>query len=125
MSVGAYVVWDATIMKATDGPDGLPDRAIVPLIEGLRSLGYTTLQSCTGHFGESDGMLWIREAPELRWLTRLPNLHPFSRIQHVIHGPEGECWEFWWEPSEWANARDSIQDAYAFGGATVGERSDT
>lgn len=89
-----YAVWDATRDKATDKSDGLPDRAMVPLVETLRAAGFTTYQSCSGHFGEGDGTLWIKYGPHKdRW----PDTTWFQRIQHVHYGPEGDYWEFHWD----------------------------
>lgn len=86
----AYATWLPEL--ATDEPDGLPDRGMVPLVESLRSAGFTTYQSCYGHDGQGDGCLWIAEAPQFKY-----DFGPFSRIQVVLHGPEGRAWEWWWE----------------------------
>jgi len=43
MNPNPYCTWEPS--KATNDPDGLPDRAIVPLVEELRKRGIVTLQS--------------------------------------------------------------------------------
>lgn len=100
-----YATWDPG--RATDEPDGLPDRAIVPLVEHLRALGIVTLQSCAGHQG-SDGTLWVRadtvDPVAVRWLP----MRPFDRMQRVVW-PE-DRWEFHWRPD---HAQQAIDVLYA------------
>lgn len=93
MSLDPYATWDRNLVLATDKPDGFPDRAMVPLVTALRAAGFTTYQSCSGHFQKSDGTLWIKEGPQRAYGSD----DPFTRIQHVFKGPEGDYWEFWWE----------------------------
>ena len=72
-------------------------------------MGFTTYQSCSGHFLEGDGTLWIKEGPHKdRW----PDVTWFQRIQHVLHGPEGDYWEYHWESHDAAQAIDAIKSAY-------------
>ena len=104
-----YAVWDATVSRATDNPDGLPDRFLVPLITDLRAAGFVTYQSCSGHFQEGDGTLWIELGPHVDyWIDSAS----FTRIQHVHHGPEGDYWEYWWESNDAREAVAAIRSAY-------------
>lgn len=113
-----YATWDHYIKRGlvSDAPDGLPDRAIVPLVESLRAAGFITYQSCTGHFSQGDGTLWIDVGPQVGpW----PDTTWFTRIQHVYHGPEGDYWEYWWESTDARNAMREIAESY---GVFTGEQ---
>lgn len=107
--IDPYRTWDdaLAIGQITDAPDGLPDRAIVPLIERLRADGIITLQSCAGHPGESDGVLWIADTPTVR--ARLAPLltdpTPFTYLKRTHH-PQRQ-WEIGWLPADvaWAMGR--------------------
>ena len=104
-----YVTWGRNLPLATDKPDGFPDRVMVPLVEALRDAGFTTYQSCSGHFQEGDGTLWIKEGPHKdRW----PDQMWFQRIQHVWHGPEGDYWEYHWESHDVVRALCEIARTY-------------
>jgi hypothetical protein len=104
--IDPYVTWDPS--RATDDPDGLPDRAIVPLVESLRGRGIVTLQSCIGHpyRGEGtagyDGTLWVRaETVDGAYIRHFLLRDPFDRVQ-LVFWPERR-WEFAWRP-EYADA---------------------
>lgn len=107
MSLEPYATWDRNLPLATDKPDGFPDRAMIPLVTALRAAGFTTYQSCSGHLREGDGTLWIREGPQ-----RGHDPDPFTRIQHVYKGPEGDYWEFWWESLDARRAIAALSEAY-------------
>lgn len=106
-----YATWNPD--QATNESDGYPDVKMVPLVEALRTAGYTTYQSCQGHsmpehgYVSRDGGLWIRQAPPY-----LYSFQPFTRVQHVLHGPEGSLIEFWWTVKECDNAIEEIRIAY-------------
>lgn len=94
-----YATWDPSL--ATDEPDGLPDRAIVPLVEALRSRGVVTLQSCAGHPGTDDGCLWVRadsvDGAHLRlFVLDVVGRDVFDRVS-LTYWPERR-WEFVWRP---------------------------
>ena len=96
-----YATWDSA--KATDEKDGLPDRAIVPLVETLRARGIVTLQSCAGHLGTDDGCLWVLADSVDRESVLSIVGPPFSRV-HFVHWPM-EQWEFEWWPY---NRREAV-----------------
>lgn len=106
-----YATWDG--VPATDMSDGFPDVLMVPLVEDLRAAGFVTFQSCQGHllpeYGHvsRDGGLWIRQAPPCPY-----SMQPFTRIQHVMHGPEGPLIEFWWHPSDQREAILELRRGY-------------
>lgn len=107
-----YVTWDPS--EATDDPDGLPDRAIVPLVESLRARGIVTLQSCIGHpyRGEGtagyDGTLWVRaETVDGAHIRHFLLREPLDRVK-LVHWPERR-WEFGWRP-EHADAAVAVLD---------------
>jgi hypothetical protein len=92
-----YATWDTS--KATDEPDGFPDRALVPLITALRRAGRQTLQSCAGHIGSSDGLIWFASDAlgddEVQEILLQP---VFDRVVRVFK-PE-ERWEIGWNPRD-------------------------
>ena len=95
-----YATWHPS--EATDAPDGLPDRAIVPLVEALRETGVVTLQSCAGHEGTDDGHLWIRaDSVTTKTIVRLDR-SPFTYIRLQIWPVEQ--WELGWDPSQLESA---------------------
>lgn len=96
-----YATWDPS--QATDDPDGLPDRAIVPLVEDLRGRGVVTLQSCAGHAGRQDGHLWVRaDTVALESVHQLIVAAAADSLFHrvaLMYGPEPTpVWEFVWPP---------------------------
>jgi hypothetical protein len=103
----AYATWDPRI--ATDDPDGLPDTAIVPLVEDLRRAGITTLQSCAGHIEHRDGTeimhagcLWLAaDAVDQAAMTRLC-VEPFEDVSRVYWPVER--WQVVWPPRETGRA---------------------
>lgn len=101
-TVDPYVTWDQAIRdgQITDGPDGLPDRAIVPLVEHLRRHGIVTLQSCAGHPGSDDGCLWLADDPRLaaKIARLIVGRHPFTAVKRTHH-PERR-WEIGWHPDD-------------------------
>ena len=89
-----YSTWNEAL--ATDDADGLPDKAIVSLVETLRVAGIVTLQSCAGHQGRADGTLWVlADAVNEASVRRLFG-PPFVFIKRTWW-PE-ERWEFIWFP---------------------------
>lgn len=108
----AYETWDAAVAEGlvTDEPDGLPDTGMVPVVNALRAVSVTTLQSCTGHAGTDDGTLWIKSESEsvgtdIRDMADLDR-EPFERVQYVLH-PEAR-WEFIWRPERFRDAIAAI-----------------
>jgi hypothetical protein len=85
-----YAAWDANLDKATDEPDGFPDKAIIPYVAALRAARVVTLQSCAGHPGR-DGHLWFQA--DLSH-DALGFLLASAAITHVrrLYKPE-DCWE--------------------------------
>lgn len=93
-----YATWDESVSagRVTDDPDGFPDKAIVELVEHLRRLGVVTLQSCAGHPGVSDGVLWVDARSVTAESFLRPPRGPFTYISRVWH-PE-DRWEIGWLP---------------------------
>lgn len=100
-----YGTW--TPAEATDVPDGLPDIAIVPLVETLRRNGIVTLQSCAGHVGSDDGGLWVAAStvsePSVR---RAANSGAFERVARMIH--PWQQWAFRWLPENFDEAETAL-----------------
>lgn len=110
----AFATWDDAIAAGhvSDDPDGLPDRAIIPLVEDLRAAGIVTLQSCAGHTGSADGVLWVRE--EGTWPAcvgdLLINAELFTEIKFAYH-PERR-WEIGWLPQDAGMAMARIRETF-------------
>jgi hypothetical protein len=106
MTADPYATWRP--WQATDDPDGLPDRLIVPLVELLRARGVVTLQSCSGHRRPSptekgcwwvdNGVLWVDAATVDEGTVRALLGAPFERI-HRCYWPFDQ-WEFLWHPTD-------------------------
>lgn len=112
--VHEYATWDAALAagQVTDDSDGLPDRAIVPLVEHLRTAGVVTLQSCTGHLGSDDGVLWIRDDPAVaaRIGAVLADPSPFTEVK-LTHHPERR-WEIGWHPNDAQRAMNRLREIF-------------
>ncbi len=98
--VDPYSTWEPE--RATDEPDGLPDKAMVLLVEYLRSIGIVTLQSCAGHEGHSDGTLWVLADTVNEASVRRRFGTPFVFIKRTWW-PENR-WEFIWFSQDTAHA---------------------
>lgn len=103
-----YASWDTT--QATDDSDGLPDTAMIPIVEALRRAGIDTLASCQGHmlpeYGSvhREGGLIVSVGP-----TGTYSSLPFTRI---VYYTTHEEWEFWWHPDNYAAAVAEIAKGY-------------
>lgn len=91
-----YGTWDP--WEATNEPDGLPDIAIIDLIEYLRDKGVVTLQSCAGHIGRSDGGLWIAASTVSEKSVRRIATSPLERVARMIH--PWQQWALRWLPQD-------------------------
>lgn len=106
-----YATWKPEL--ATDEPDGMPDRAIVPLVESLRKRGIVTVQSCAGHYGSGDGCLWVKaeSVTAESALQMRGGRSPFSAIRRTRH-PE-DRWEFEWYPLDVDRAMKALEHLVA------------
>lgn len=113
--VDHYFTWQPA--SATDLSDGLPDTLMVPIVERLRSAGYTTLQSCQGHAGDkdtigSDGTLWIVEGPHEN-TERFFQWVPFHRVQYVTYFHDDLAhWEYVWAWPDTERAIEALEAIY-------------
>lgn len=93
-----WATWDPSL--ATDEPDGLPDRLMVPLVEELRRLGVVTYQSCQGHPGQS-GCLWVESSGlTIRGAQELSRVEGIEQVGLVFGRERVPVWEVVWHPGK-------------------------
>lgn len=95
-----YASWDDAVRvgNVTSEADGLPDTAMVPLVQAIREhTSLVTLQSCQGHPG-NDGHLWLlsRTVPLRLERTLVQQEDPFWLVRQT-YWPQGRL-ELWWHP---------------------------